>query len=957
MDNFLKYLSKYLVDRYNGNLDDFCFLFPNRRSMLFFKNFLTKELKKPGWLPEMITMSDFVIRFADLETADPLELSFTVYSSYKSISTNPESFDEFYPWGEMMVSDFDDIDKYLVDAEQLFTNVTNLKEIDTIFDYISDEQKLYIQRFWKNFNLEKISQHKESFLQIWKILLPVYNHFRKSLIDKGIAYEGMMYRKVAEEIKNKEAFKSPWDKIIIVGFNALNKSETEIFSYLRDSRIGEFYWDYDQSYVEEKAAEAGRFLRKNLELFPQNNDFDPGFNDLTKIKRVDIYNLPSSVLQAKQCNKLLKDRTDTNLEILNDTAIILGDETLLPAVLTSLPEDLKYLNITMGLPFRLTQVYSFIEGILRMQQNFNRRRTNKKFYFRDVLSVLSHQYLITIYGKETQAFINQIHSENKIYIEPEAFANDKILKSIIQKIENPDEMLTYLRNLLESLLELIAIDSIELKLEREYIYLLKTRLVKISNLFEEHSFVDSLDSFIRIFRKVLSGYNIPFTGEPLKGIQLMGILESRLLDFKNVILLSMNEGVMPASQMAYSYIPANLRYAFELPGKEDKDAIYAYYFYRLLQRAESISILYNSSAEGLKSGESSRYIYQLEYLTKHNIQFHTPSFRISEKENLDISIQKTPEVLKVMEKYKEPNAYKYLSPSALATYMECSLRFYFSYVASIREEDEVSEDIDAAGFGSLFHKVMEHIYEGKEGEVFEKEELKVLMQTKNITDCLEKAFRTEFLKTDNLKAEVKPEGRNIIIYELIRKLVKQTLKRDMEICPFTYINSEEIIEIASPEISGIGTLNLGGKIDRVDNRDGKLHILDYKTGKVNFDFDSVEQIFDRDSWGKRYFKGIFQTMFYSWLYSEKYSDVTYMLPGIYLTNNLFSDEFRIYPKNKSLADFPADFLSYKDEFQEHLYNLLGEIYNPEIDFSQTEDEDRCKFCPYTEICHRKGAEE
>jgi len=957
MDNFLKYLSKYLVDRYEGNLDDFCFLFPNRRSMLFFKNYLTAELTKPGWLPEMITMSDFVSRFSDLEVADPLELSFTLYSSYISVVKNPESFDEFYSWGEMMVSDFDDIDKYLVDADQIFTNLTNLKEIDAVFDYLSEEQKIFIQKFWKNFDPDKSSKHKESFLQIWETLSPVYKHFRQALSDKAIAYEGMMYRKIAEDIKHNKAFESPWKKIIVVGFNALNKSETTIFSFLKESGIAEFYWDYDHSYVNETAAEAGRFLRKNLRLFPQNEDFDPGFNTLNKPRNIDVYSLPSSVLQAKQVYKLLKDRDNDQLEILNDTAIILGDEDLLPAVLSSIPDDLKYLNVTMGLAFRLTQVYSFIDGILKMQQNFNRRRTNKKFYFRDILSVLNHQYLITIYGKETQALISEIHKENKIYIEPESFSNDKVLSSIIQVVESPEQMLVYLRNLLESLLEQISMDSIDLKLEKEYIYLLKTRLIKISNLFIDQQIVGSLDSFIRIFRKILSAYNIPFTGEPLNGVQLMGILESRLLDFKNIILLSMNEGVMPASHSLISYIPANLRYAFELPGKEEKDAIYAYYFYRLLQRAEKVTILYNSNAEGLKSGEPSRYIYQLEYLSKNNLQFHTPSFKISEKDNLGISISKTAEVLEVLDKFKEPGASKYLSPSAITAYMDCSLRFYFSYVAGIKEEDEASEDIDAAGFGSLFHKAMEHIYEGLENRLLQKEDIEKLGKEKNLKVQLDKAFRSEFLKTKNISTEVKPEGRNIIVYELIKKLLKQTLVRDMEACPFTYIKSEETINRMGPEIPGVGFIRLGGKIDRVDNREGKLHILDYKTGKVNLEFDSVDQIFDRESWGNKKFKGIFQTMLYSWLYSEEHFEVTHLLPGIYLTNSLFNDTFNIYPRNKSRKDFPADFLSYKEEFQENLVQLIREIYDPAIAFAQTEDEDRCKYCPYRDICHRKGEED
>ena len=952
MDNFLKYLAKYLDNEYDGSFEEHCFLFPNRRSLLFFKKYLGEELKTVGWMPEMITVGDFMSRFSGFQSADPLELSFTVYSSYKEFTDNPESFDEFYPWGEMMISDFDDVDKYLVDAQQLFANLTNLKEIDTIFDTLTEEQKEYIQKFWKHFEGQKLSDQKESFLQIWKLLYPIYNHFRESLTEKGIAYEGMMYRKVADDLRNESFLELPWKKVFVIGFNALSKSETELFFYLKKTNIGEFFWDYDLNYKDDKSMEAGRFLRKNIELFPSDSEFNPGFQGLNSPKKIDVYNLPSDILQAKQLHTLLNEEDRESLKELNDTAIILGDETILPAVLTSLPEELEYLNITMGLAFRLTPVYSFLDSILKMQLNFNRRRSDKKFYHRDILSVLNHQYLISVYGRETESLVSDIHRENKIYIEAELFETDTILKTIFRKIETSNEMVDYLTSLVDSLLNLISVENKDLKLEREYIYLLRTRLVKIFNLIENQSFDISLEGFIRIFRKILSGFNIPFQGEPLKGLQLMGILESRLLDFKNLIFLSMNEGVMPASQASYTYIPVNLRYAFEMPGKEEKDAIYAYYFYRLMQRAENISILYNSNAEGLKSGEPSRYIYQLEYLSDFKIKHHTPSFRVLEKESHSISIEKTEEILGILEKFKDPKGEKYLSPSAITSYMDCSLRFYFSYVAGIKEEDEVSEDIDAAGFGSLYHKTMELVYEGMEGKMLNSEDLKKMAVDKVLKIKLDEAFRSEFLKSKNTKVEVKPEGRNIIIYEVIRKMVKQTLKRDAEACPFVYIQTEQNVDVFSPEIEGVGSLHLGGKIDRLDKREGKLHILEYKTGKGSLEYKSVEQIFDRESWGAKYYKGIFQTMFYAWLYSEKFPEEKTLYTGIYLTNNLFKEDFKIYPENKSIDTYPSNFMDYKNEFQIHLYNLLSEIFNPDISFSQTEDDKRCGYCPYAEICHR-----
>ncbi len=962
MESFLYKLALHINKKYPDGLDDYCILFPNRRAGLFFKKYYASLTKNPGWLPEILTIDDFMKKLSGLEPADSLELSFESYRSYKSLTESPETYDEFYPWGEMMISDFNDIDKYLVNAEQLFTNVNDLKEIDQVFDYLEPDQKELISRFWKNFDPDKLSGQKESFLFIWKILHPVYQKVKENLRKKGLGYEGMIYRTVVEEKINEQDFQLPWQKIFVCGFNALSKAEEKLFSWMRDNGTAAFFWDFDPSFIHDPVHEAGRFLRKNIKKFPADDDFRPYNSEEVSNRTVNVFNLPSDVLQSKQIYDILSDlhentqpnHEDSLLYDFNKIAVILGDESLLPAVLTSLPESVSKLNITMGFPLSQTPVFSFVDSVLRMQLNFTRRKKNPRFYFRDILTVLNHQYIKSFYQEKTESLIEKINRENKIYIEEKELAADELFSILFKKLDSVNDVTDYLLQLLRAVLDAFPGEDPAFKIEKEYIFHIRTRLNKLRNLLEEQVLDLSLESFIRLFRKILNDFRIPFEGEPLQGIQFMGILESRLLDFQNLIFLSMNEGIMPASGADFSYIPANLKYAFGMPVREDKDAIYAYYFYRLLPRAKNINILYNSQSEGVKSGEPTRYIYQLRYLTDWDINEYTRAFRVLDKDAVNISIKKSDEVMSLLSKYTDPEKKEYLSPSALTTYLDCSLRFYFSYVAGIREEDEASEEIDASGFGSLYHKTLELIYRNKRNQEISRENILELMEPGNIKYHLDQAFREEFLKSKDPDIVVKPEGRNIIIYEIIKKLVNQTFELDKDITPFKFIDTEQKIINTDLELENAGNIHLGGTIDRLDYRNGFLHLVDYKTGKVNQEFSSLEIIFDRDSWrDSDYFKGIFQIFMYCWLFSKEHPDEKLITPAIYLTRELFSENFSPYLKDNSSSKFINNFLEYSDEFETLLKDMIESIFDKNSDFIQTEDEKRCRYCPYKDICHRE----
>ncbi|HYW96233.1 MAG TPA: PD-(D/E)XK nuclease family protein, partial [Bacteroidales bacterium] len=763
MNAFLDKLAVHLLDRYGDTLGQQCIVFPNRRSGVFFKYYLKNAMNGSAWLPEIHTINSFMEALSGMTYADPVDLNFELYRIYSRLVNNPEPYDEFFYWGEMMISDFNDIDKYLVNADDLFTNIADLKEIENVFDYLSSEQKELILQFWSHFREKDLSPEQASFLGIWKILQPMYTNLRSKLRETNTGYEGMIYREVSGRIALEDYPDIENEKVIICGFNALSTAERQLFSYLRDSGKGDFYWDYDQQYREGNMAEAGRFIRRNLEEFPAGPGFPDDFINLGKPKRFRVFNLPSDVLQTKKLHELLNERAFPETDSFNDTAIILGDEDMLQPVLSSLPEEIPGLNITMGYPLKNTPVFSFVENLLRLQRNMStgRERKSGSFYFRDVLSVINHQYVRAIAEKDASILAGEINTRNMIYISPSFFNGHELFPVIFRKIDDAPSMTDYISEILDVLVkQSLTVDDEKhwFTLEREFIFHIKTRLNKLHEIFSNNPVDTSIETFTRLFRKIMNSSRIPFEGEPLQGIQLMGILETRILDFKNVLFLSLNEGVMPASSQSLSYIPANLRYAFGMPTREDKDAIYAYYFYRLIQRAEHIDIMYNSKTEGVNSGEPARYIYQLKYLFDTDIRFETVSFKIGEKKAEAISIEKTPDVLAKLAEYTSLGKRK-LSPTSLTTWLDCPLRFYFTHVAGIREEDEVAEDIDASAFGILLHRTMELLYGPYTGHLINRDEFDLLSDNDNIKKCLDQAFRDEFLTIDDTTTEVVPEGR------------------------------------------------------------------------------------------------------------------------------------------------------------------------------------------------------
>lgn len=946
MNYFLNELARYFIKRKESK-GKHLFVFPNRRSALFFRKYYALNASKPGWIPVTKTINDFMTEAARISGADPIELSFHTYNVFRQVSGSQESFDEFYPWGEMMITDFNDIDNYLINASDLFRNVADLKKLEEGFDYLSPEQKELIRRFWSFFGNGSLSEHQEQFLKMWDLLNPVYEKLRTILYEKRIGYEGLIYRHVAEEKSDVLEWTQTYDKVAFVGFNALNNCEKKVFKILMDAGRAEFYWDYDKRYLLNEVEEAGRFIRENLKNFPAEEGFDPGFNNLSKEKKVKIHNIPSDILQCKMLGEELKTN---NRRAFHETAVVLGNEQLMSGVLTSLPEEITDLNISMGYPLTQTLVFSFTDSLLQLHQNQRSTSSEGRYYYRHVLMILTHQYIQSLEGEFVNRLINKIRKGNMIYIPADFFNGNDLLSIIFTQVGSASGMNQYLRNLLKILLVRIrGAGEKEMALEREYIFHILTRVNKLDSLSSGLGPEFELISYIRLLRKMFRVQRIPFSGEPLMGLQVMGILESRLLDFSNVHILSLNDGVMPERFPNFSYIPANLRLAFGLPTREDKDAIYAYYFFRLIQRAQKITLYFNGKSDGLRQGEPSRYIHQLRYLYPFEIEEKTTGFKVEGNKPVSISISKDEQIMEELKKFTSEGE-SYLSPSTLGTYLDCSLRFYFSYIAGIKEEDEVTEEIDAAGFGNIYHKVMEYLYENLKGKMVTPSDLK--QRFREVDPLLNRVFREEFLNIRDQSKSVSPEGKNLIPFEVMRKFVHQTLLKDHDFAPFRYIDSERKVKLEYLVLKDGTQIRIGGKIDRLDERDGEIHIIDYKTGKNDLKIDSLELLFDRDSWKTKKYKALFQILIYSWIYSQT-EQGSKVKPAVYLTPQLFGKVFTIYPSLGKVGE-EIDFNRIEDDFVERLTDMITGIFNPEIPFNQTQDVERCSYCPYRGICHRKA---
>jgi hypothetical protein len=954
---FLKLVAQDLYSKYENGMQNICIVFPNRRSILYFNKYLSQIVQKPAWAPQCTTVSAFVQSFSGLQKADDLLLLFDLYKVYNQVRNISEPFDSFYYWGELMLSDFDDIDKFLVNAEVLFQNLSALKNINEQFSYLNDGQVEAIKLFWKNFESSRNSEQRKDFSDMWSSMFAIYKRFKDVLNEKKLAYEGIIYREVADSIQSG-AFTNPsFDKIVFAGFNALSECEKTIFRNFKNNGMALFYWDYDTDYISQPHHEAGFFIKNNLKEFPSalENSY---FNNLQSPGKLELIAVPSQTGQAKIAGQLLS-RFHTCENNFENTAILLPDETLLMPILHSLPAEILDVNITMGFPVKNSPIIDLISsiGTLYGKTNSSNENQARTFYYKQVLKVLSHPYIKAAIPDEINKFELKVINQNIINVGPSSVPESELTKIIFQY---PSDGNAFVNNLTK-IIKIIGQHSFNNKpelyeqpegIESETLIAVYKATNRFADLISKGDLVLNIQTCASLLLKILNGLTVPFEGEPLKGLQIMGFLESRALDFENVIILNVNEGNLPKTNLPVSFIPYNLRHGFNLPTLEYRDAMYAYYFYRVIQRAKNIYLIYNTKADKTGSSEMSRYATQILYNKKFKVVQKVQIFNIIPSKLPDIRFEKTPEVISILSKYLEfPDNKHYLSPSALASYIDCSLRFYFHYVAGIKEFETPVDEIDAPLLGNILHRAMQILYTPFVEKILQKEDLETLLKNnQTIEAAIYKAMEKEYFKSSVIN-ESGLIGRNFIIFKILNKYVRKIIETDCQTTPFTILALEHNIvnafEITVPE--GNLKIKVGGNIDRVDKDKNGIRIIDYKTGKVEQKFSGFEELFSPEE-GKKLKKEILQALLYSLLYKVTLQPEASITPGLFSLRNIFGDAFdpNIYIGKSPISDIKL----VENDFNTNLKQLLTEIYNPNIAFERTKDLKRCENCTYKIICHR-----
>ncbi len=962
MKTFLQLVAQDLHSKIGNDLSRVAIVFPNKRASLFFNEHLASQSDHPIWSPAYVSISELFQQLSDQKLGDPIRLVCELYKIFREETKSEESLDDFYFWGELLISDFDDVDKNLVDADKLFTNLQDLKNIMDDFDFLDKEQEDAIRQFFQNFSIEKHTKLKEKFISLWDKLGNIYRNYRSQLASLGIAYEGMLYRNVIEVLDTNVL---RYDKYVFVGFNVLNKVETRFFSLLQEADKALFYWDYDLFYTRlpRQRHEAGEFILRNLEKFP-NELPEAVFDCLRHPKKVRFISSPTENAQARYLPEWVRDTLlDGNLQEKpceeKENAVVLCNESLLLPVLHSIPSEVKNVNITMGFPLAQTPVYSFINAVVELQTTGYHSETGR-YSYDTVQAVLKHPYTRQI-SLKAEPLERELTKTNRFYPLPTELKQDDFLSLLFTPRSGIRAICLYIIELLKEVSTLYRQESeqddIFNQLYRESLFKSYTMVNRLLNLIENGELQVRIDTLKRLLNRILNAANIPFHGEPAIGMQVMGVLETRNLDFRNLIMLSLNEGQLPKSSGESSFIPYNLRKAFGMTTIEHKNAVYAYYFYRLIQRAENITLVYNTSSDGLNRGEWSRFMLQFLVEWPHDISREFLEAGQSPQGSRDICIEKTPEILdRLRNTYNfesNPKAFA-LSPSALNAYLDCRLRFYYRYVAGLKTPDEVSAEIDSALFGTIFHRSAELAYGdlSVNGKEIRKEDLERLLRDDvRLQGYVDRAFKEEFFHVD-LNERPEYNGVQLINSKVISSYLRQLLRNDLQYTPFSMVGMEkkvqEEVTVNTPE-SPI-KIRIGGTIDRMDCKDDTLRIVDYKTGGNPKTPTNIEQLFTPAEGRPNY---IFQTFLYAAIMSRQQSlKVAPALLYIHrAANESYSPVIEMGEPRK--PKIPVNnFAFFEDEFRERLQTLLEEIFGNETPFTQTENTKVCEYCDFRALCKR-----
>ena len=956
MDSFLFQVSRHYVDNLD-TLSKTVFIVPSRRARRYLndhiKSLIPEESKTPKFRTEAI--NDFFQRIYGTQTTERLHLVLSLYECYKKLNPHTEALDEFIQWGQVMLSDFDNVDKWMVDAEKLFVNVNDFKSIQDTYSYLTPEQRDAIERFVRHFrnrdghltiNMDSSGDEiKKRFLSVWNILGPLYKEFNRVLDEKGMAYEGKIYRNFADTLQNGGDVKTLLSKtypfatrFVFVGLNALNEAEKTVLRAIRNAGMAEFVWDFSSKEIKNGRNKAGFFIRKNIEEFPQAFPIDMQI-PLTR-PDVHVVSVSSSVGQAKLVPAIL-ERVSGGVD---DTAIVLPDERLLMPLLSALPETVEKVNVTMGYPLSESAVYSLMRSIGFLQNTAKTMDGILYFHHKAVEGVLTSgifsQAITTQTGRDAVA---AFYSEAKQFIPEGDLRGDTVLDTVFRAIPswkndtsdsdlsaNNQAFCQYLKEAAMAIGVEGNLKDID-PVESEFL----SRYLEMLDVIASYNLPVRMSTWLRLLDGFLRTESIPFDGGDMQGMQVMGTLETRAMDFRNVIILSANEEMFPHRSVDNSFIPPELRKGFGMPTSEFQDAMWSYYFYRLIQRAESVWMVYDSRTDGINSGEESRFIKQLEYHFRFPLHKMSASAAISSPEE-EMEIEKTSSDIERLRS-------GHLSASTLQSYLACQVKFYYQAVVGLKTREDLSESVDAASLGTIFHEVMHDLYAGREeitiGQLREMLSEEVTLRERIRAKIIEK-MRT-----------LDVEGRNLIIEEVVLEYVKGVIRHDIFLLENSGRNSFRILGLerfVDDEICGFPFI---GFIDRIDSyKDGEVRIIDYKTGQVEdedvFISDAnaasiAQKIFGESNVGRP--KIALQMYLYDRLARKKLvHSGERIVNSVYSTGKLLTTPLPEVPECESFNEAVKDSLS----------KTLAEIADVSIPFKRTSDVHVCSMCDFRAICGR-----
>ncbi len=987
-DPFLSLVARDLFARYGTDLSRVALVFPNKRAGLFFNDYLAECSEVPVWAPACLTISELMQSQSDLQPADSIKMVCELYRLFRELTGSEETLDDFYFWGELLISDFDDLDKNRVDAPRLFTNLRDLKEIMDVPDYLTPEQEEAIRLFFHHFSVEKRTELKERFLSLWEVLGELYTRFRSRLEETGTGYEGMIYRRVIEQLNPEQL---EYDCYAFVGFNVLNRVEHALFSTLHASGKGLFYWDYDVFYTQNEGHEAGEFIRRNLRDFPSPLD-ESCFNRLGAPKKVRCIAATTENAQARYLAEWTQHCGGGSER---ENAVVLCDESLLLPVYHSLSPQVKHVNVTMGFPLQQTPVVSFLQHLLELQLNgYNPQEGT--FRLDAVLAVLRHSYFrqLSCVGETLAA---ELQKELRLFPIPSDLHKDDTTVFVFTPCQGHPELMQYLLELLRRVAagyhhspeerdssEIYSIDTQKddmasekeffNQLYRESVFKAYTTLQRISGLIEAGDLVVGNSTLCTLLSRLLASLSVPFHGEPALGVQVMGVLETRNLDFRRLAFLSLGEGLLPKAADTASFIPYNLRRAFGMTTVEHKNSVYAYYFYRLLQRAEEITLLYNNFSDGLHAREWSRFLVQFLVEWEHPVERFCLTASQEITPVVPLSVLKDEAVYNRLVRMYDTRYRReaYLSASSLNCYLDCSLRFYLKYVAGLKAPVTISAEIDSALFGSIFHKVAQEVYtglaRGLHGVVTEQAIQDFVKSPTALERLLDEVFNTLLFHPRDGETPVY-NGLHLIHRKVIARYVHRLLAHDARHAPFVFEGAE--VEVRDPVTvtlphGEVRTLCLGGTIDRIDRRGDAWFIIDYKTGGTPQKATNVGDLFLPSEKRPAY---LFQTFLYSTIFRRKIrtgslveKDTPHhsptgtgtVVPCLLYIHKAASPDYspRIELGEARKKEPVTDIAPYESEFREALDRLLQEIFDRSVPFTQTEVRSKCEYCEFKGLCRR-----